>query len=153
MAYNLRPRNRQKLSTLQRGTLIIGGASMLAVMGYMTVVFNAADVEDSKAQINLMEQDPINNGEIILGFSWDEESTIIADAGPSATNVSIFAECVPGGIDGTKGLSAGNALKDINLEIQPTDQLNGDGIDISIWFRKRKIQEIFSREERISTLA
>ncbi|MBK9400916.1 MAG: hypothetical protein IPN36_08670 [Bacteroidetes bacterium] len=138
MAYNLRPRNRQKLSTLQRGTLIIGGASMLAVMGYMTVVFNAADVEDSKAQINLMEQDPINNGEIILGFSWDEESTIIADAGPSATNVSIFAECVPGGIDGTKGLSAGNALKDINLEIQPTDPLNGDGIDISVWFRKKE---------------
>jgi len=111
---------------------------MLAVMAYMTVVFNTADVEESKAHINLMEQDPINNGEIILGFSWDAESTTIADAGPSASNVSIFAECVPGGLDGTKGLGAGNALKDINLEIQPTDNLNGDGIDIAIWFRRKE---------------
>ncbi len=138
MGYNLRPRNRQKLSTLQRGTLIIGGASMLAVMAYMTVIFNAADVEDSKAQLNLLAEDPINNGEIVLGYSWDTESTTAADAGPSATDISIHAECLPGGVDNSRGLSAGNALKDINMVIPSNDALNGDGLDISIYFKRKE---------------
>lgn len=66
MAYNLRPSNRQKLNTLQRGTLIIGGISVMAVAAYMTVVMNTADVTNSNAGINLMEQDPVNNGEVVL---------------------------------------------------------------------------------------
>ncbi len=138
MAYQLRPKNRQKLNTLQRGTLIIGGASMLAVMAYMTVVFNTANVEQSNAQLNLMAEDPINNGTILLGYSWDTESVTLADAGPSADKVSIYAACVDGGMDGSKGLAAGTALKDINLEITPDNNLNSDGIDIGICFRKKE---------------
>lgn len=136
MAYHLKPRNRQKLSTFQRGTLIIGGVSMFAIAVYISVVVNTVDTTESRANIKIMDQDPINNGEIILGYSWDSESTILADVGPSASSISIYAECTHGGIDSTKGLSAGNAMKDINMIIPGTEAMNGDGIDISTSYRR-----------------
>lgn len=136
MAYKLRPSNRQRLSTLQRGTLIIGGVSVMAVAAYMTVVMNTADVTETKASINLLEQDPINNGEIILGFSWDQHPVTRADVGEAAVLCSPHAECIPGSADSSYGLSAGTAQTPINLEIKPTDALNADGIDISIDFRR-----------------
>lgn len=136
MAYNLRPSNRQRLSTLQRGTLIIGGVSVMAVAAYMTIVMNTADITETKASINLLEQDPINNGEIILGFSWDQNPVTKSDVGPAAIRCSPFAECIAGSADNTHGLSAGNTNTPINLEIKPTDALNADGIDISIDYRR-----------------
>lgn len=136
MSYNLRPSNRQRLSTLQRGTLIIGGVSIMAVAAYMTVVMNTADVTETKASINLLEQDPINNGEIILGFSWDQNPVTKADVGPEAIRCSPYAECLPGSHDNSYGLAAGNTQTPINLEIKPTDAMNADGIDISIDYRR-----------------
>lgn len=136
MAYNLKPSHRQKLSTLQRGTLIIGGISVMAVAAYMTAVINTVDTEDSLAKINLMEQDPVNNGEIMLGYSWDENNVLQSDIGPSGIKCSPSAECFKGGKDSTMGLGAGNAMKDINLEIKPTADLNADGIDIGIDFKR-----------------
>lgn len=136
MAYNLRPNNRQKLNTLQRGTLIIGGISVMAVAAYMTVVMNTADVTESKAGINLMEQDPVNNGEVIAGFSWDINPVTKADYGSNAIDCSPNAECIGGSYDNSFGLSAGNTLKPINLVIKPTDGLNADGIDISIDYKR-----------------
>lgn len=136
MAYNLRPSNRQRLSTLQRGTLIIGGVSVMAVAAYMTVVMNTADVTETKASINLLEQDPINNGEIILGFSWDQNPATKADVGPEAFRCSPQAECLAGSHDNSYGLSAGKTETPINLQIKPTDAMNADGIDISIDYRR-----------------
>lgn len=136
MAYNLRPSNRQKMSTLQRGTLIIGGVSVLAVAAYMTVVMNTADVTETKAGINLMEQDPVNNGEIVAGFSWDINPATKADYGPNAVSVSPNAECIAGSHDNSFGLSAGNTLKPINLVIKPVEGMNADGIDIGIDYRR-----------------
>ncbi len=136
MAYNLRPSNRQKLNTLQRGTLIIGGISVMAVAAYMTVVMNTADVTNSNAGINLMEQDPVNNGEVVLGYSWDINPVTKADYGPNAISCSPNAECVQGSHDNSFGLSAGNTLKPINLEIKPIEGMNADGIDIAIDYRR-----------------
>ncbi|MFN8153677.1 MAG: hypothetical protein U0Y08_05225 [Bacteroidia bacterium] len=143
MAYNLRPSNRQKLSTLQRGTLIIGGVSIMAVAAYMTVVMNTADVTESQAGINLMEQDPVNNGEVVVGYSWDINPVTKADYGPNAISCSPNATCIAGSFDNSFGLSAGHGLKPINLEIKPVEGMNADGIDIAIDYRRTEAEGNF----------
>ncbi|MBL7925032.1 MAG: hypothetical protein JNL88_12600 [Bacteroidia bacterium] len=146
MSYSQRPRTRQKLSTLQRGALIAGGISIMAAAAYLTVVMNTANLSNSKAGIRLIDQDPVNNGEVILAFSWDEAPANKSDIGPSALEISENAECVDGGKDSTKGLSAGNAMKNIDMVIAPTDVFNGEGIDIGIDFRRlEKSGNFFTR--------
>lgn len=135
MAYKLR--QRQKMSTVLRYKLVVGGASILGMVAYMTIVMNTADVDESKAaRRDLMANDPINNGEIVSGFSWDINPLTKADVGPNATSASVNAECVEGGTDSTFGLSAGNNMKDINMIIKPSEGLNSDGLDISIDFKR-----------------
>ena len=135
MGYKLHQQN--KLRTLQRGTLIIGGASILALVAYITVIVNTADVNQSLASHrNLLATDEINNGEVLSGFTWDENPATKADVGPNAISVSNAATCVTGATDTSYGLSAGNSMKNIDLRIKPNDGLNADGIDISIDFRR-----------------
>ncbi len=135
MAYKLR--QRQKMNTIIRFKLIAGGASILGLVAYITIVMNTANVDESKAaRRNLISNDPINNGEIISGFSWDINPLTKADVGPNAFSASLNAVCIEGGTDSTFGLSAGNNMKDINLVIKPTEGLNSDGLDISIDFKR-----------------
>ncbi|MBK9638782.1 MAG: hypothetical protein IPO63_13580 [Bacteroidetes bacterium] len=111
MGYNLRIRNKQKLSTLQKGLLIAGGTSALTLAIYFGIGINTADVTNTNASIPLMEQDPINNGDIIIGFGWDEGKCLVSEIGPDAVDVCVHAECISGGKDSTIGLSAGNGMK------------------------------------------
>lgn len=133
MAYKLR--QKQKLSTLQRGTLIIGGISVLAVAAYFGVILNTADVEVSRAN-QLLITETGGSGETILTFNWDGSNVLVADEGPDASSASPNAECAPGAVNNTTGLSAGHSNKDINLTIEPDPSLNTEGIDISLDFRR-----------------
>lgn len=130
--YNLRYNH--KLKTLQRGSLIVAGSSMVAIVCYLA--FFASQSNSTKATAATknawMETDPINNGEIICMFSWDKNPVTHADVGVSAKEVSMNAECIPGGKDNTFGLSAGNTGKNIDLKMDATDQFNMPGIDISV---------------------
>jgi hypothetical protein len=135
MGYKLRLRTR--LNTLQKGAIVVGGASILALVAYITVIVNTANVESSLASHrNLLVNDPINNGEVVSGFTWDENPSTKADVGANAISVSTTALCVDGAVDTSMGLSAGNSSKDINLKLKPSDGLNADGIDISMDFRR-----------------
>ncbi len=127
----------QKVNTLQKFAFIGGGVSILALIIYITVGINTADVQDTLASHrNLLVNDPINNGEVIAGFTWDQNPPQKADVGIDAKSMNINAECVQGGVDSSFGLSAGNTMKDIDLIIKPTADLNSDGIDISIDFKR-----------------
>lgn len=136
MGYKLRISIKLKLSTLQKGLLIAGATSALTLAIYFGIGINTADVTNSRASIPLMEQDPINNGDVISGFGWDEGKCLVSEIGPDAIDVCIHAECTSGGKDNTLGLSAGNGMKNLNLVIPKTDELSGEGIDIAIDYRR-----------------
>ncbi len=133
----LKLRTTQKISTLQKFAMIGGSASILALVIYITVGINSADVEDTYASHrNLMVNDPINNGEVINGFTWDENNPLKADVGDDALSINVNAECIQGGTDSSFGLSAGNTMKDIDLHLKHSDEFNSDGIDIAIDFKR-----------------
>lgn len=136
MSYKLRISNKLKLSTLQKGLLIAGGTSALTLAIYFGIGLNTVDVTNSNASIPLMVQDPINNGEVIIGFGWDEGNCLVSEIGPDATDVCVHAECISGGKDSTLGLSAGNGMKNLNLALPKLDALDGEGIDIAIDYRR-----------------
>lgn len=127
----------QKLKTLQRGSLIIGGISMAAIAVYLMIGVQAGrSIDSNAAGFELLSNDPINNGEIVCGFTWDESSVTTADVGPSAESASRNAEVVNNGRDHTKGLGAGNTGRNISMFISGDPVFNGDGIDFSIDFRR-----------------
>jgi len=134
-AYSLR--SSQKLKTLQRGSLIVAGSSVFAIICYFAFAINQADSTQSLAagKNAWMETDPINNGEIIGLFTWDKSPVTKADVGSGALEVSMNAECIPGGKDNTFGLSAGNTGKNIDLKIASNEHLNMPGIDISVDYK------------------
>ena len=135
MAYKLR--QRQKLKTVQRAILIAGGASMLAVIAWMTFIINQADVSPSNASVNrLTMTDPVNNGEIVLGFTWEREDALLPEIGPIATSISKNAVSVAGGADSSNGLSAGSIMKSIDLVLAKFDGMDDEGMDVSIDFRR-----------------
>lgn len=136
MGYNLRISSKQKLSTLQKGLLIAGGTSVLTLAIYFGIGLNTVDVSPSNAAVQLMVQDPINNGDVIIGFGWDEGNCTVSEMGPDASDVSMYAECISGGKDSTLGISAGNGMKNLNLIIPATEDLNSEGIDIAIDYRR-----------------
>ena len=136
MSYKLRISNKLKLSILQKGLLIAGVTSALTLAIYIGIGINTADVTNSSASIPLMEQDPINNGEVIIGFGWDEGKCLVSEIGPDAIDVCVHAECISGGKDNTLGLSAGNGMKNLNLVLPKLDALDGEGIDIAIDYRR-----------------
>jgi hypothetical protein len=128
----------QKLKTLQRGTFVLASVSIATICSYMFVVFNSTSGEESNAsdKIELLTTDPINNGEIICGYSWDNNLTKAADVGPSAESISRNAECTEGGRNSTYGLSAGNTGRNINMMIAAEESFNAGGLDISVDFRR-----------------
>lgn len=130
--YTLRPN--QKLRTLQRGSLIVAGASILGIVCYFTLFFSQVDTTQSfgATKNKWMDTDPINNGEIVCMFTWNENPVITASMGSSGTEASINSECIPGGKDQTFGLSAGTTSKPINLLINADETFNMPGIDISL---------------------
>lgn len=133
MSYKLR--QRQKLSTLQRGTLIIGGISIVAAAAYFSAVINTADIEKSLAS-ELLITTSEGNGETILRFTWDNSNVLDAEIGPDGQSSSPNAECAPGAVNNSNGLSAGNSNKDISLQLQQDPSLNTEGIDIALDFRR-----------------
>jgi hypothetical protein len=133
--FTLRPA--QKHKTLQQGSTIIGGISLVAVAAYLIIGIQTANQTASNASgFDLLMNDPINNGEILCGYSWDGNNVTTADVGPSALSVSRNAEIVSDGRDHTNGLSAGNTGKNINMHLSNATIFNGNGIDISIDFRR-----------------
>lgn len=146
MSYKLRIKNRLNLSTLQKGLLIAGGTSALTLAIYFGIGLNTANVTNTNASIPLMVQDPINNGEVIIGFGWDEGQPLFSEIGSDAIDVCIHAECISGGKDNTLGLSAGNGMKNLNLVLPKLATLNGEGIDIAIDYRRfEKSGNFYSR--------
>ena len=131
----LRPQH--KLKTLQKGTLIVACVSIAFMISYLLIGINPADTKNSSAatKLDLLATDPINNGEIICGFAWDQNPALGSDVGPSAEKINISASVVPGGRDNTHGLSAGNNGRNINMFIPAENVFNIDGIDISLDFR------------------
>ncbi|MEP7263020.1 MAG: hypothetical protein ABI772_00905 [Bacteroidota bacterium] len=127
----------QKLKTLQRGTLIVGGISILAIAVYVMVgVQTSRSIDSNAAGFELLSNDPINNGEIVCGFTWDGTNVTTSDVGPSAESAGRNTEIVNNGRDHTKGLGAGNTGRNISMFIGSDPVFNGDGIDFSIDFRR-----------------
>lgn len=134
MAYKLR--QKQSMKTTVQYKMIAGGASILGLIAYITIVMNTADVDESKANIrDLIANDPINNGEIVLGYSWDMNPATKADIGENAISIQ-SGVCMGITTDSTYGLSASPRNKEINMVIKPTDGLNADGLDISIDYNR-----------------
>lgn len=134
MSYKLR--NRQKLKTVQRTLLLAGGFSMLVAAAWITFILNQSDVKESKAFTEFPMNDPVNNGEIVLGFTWETENALLPEIGPIAQSISKTAVCVRGGADSTNGLSAGKSMKPIDLVLSKFDGMDDDGIDLSIDFKR-----------------
>ena len=132
----MRPQN--KLKTLQKGTLLVACLSITSIFTYLFISLNQVNTSDSNAatKMDLLITDPINNGEIICGFSWDQNSAITSEVGPSAEKISTSAEVITGGVDNTTALSAGNGGRNINMFIPAEKCFNIDGIDIGIDFRR-----------------
>src|SRR5688572_2364345 len=106
----------QKLKTLQRGTMLIAGVSLIAVFTYIFIGTGALKSYKSTANDNtLIATDPINNGQILCGFSWDNNDLKKPDVGPSVLKISRNAEIMKGGRNNSNGLSAGNTGKNINM--------------------------------------
>src|SRR6187455_398373 len=134
MGYKLR--NRQKLRTAQRAILIAGSASMLAVVAWMTFIMNHAEIKQTSASNRLNMSDPINNGEIVMGFTWETADALMPELGPVAVNASRNARCVAGGAENTFGLSVGNVLRALDMELGNFDGMNDEGADLSVDFRR-----------------
>jgi hypothetical protein len=131
-------RQTNRMTTLQRGTMIMAGVSVIALATYFMIGVSSFDSSDSLASdgSQLLANDPVNNGMILCGFTWEMNDPTRSDIGPSAESISRNAEIVAGGKDGSHALSAGNTGKNLNLTIAPNAVFNTDGIDFSIDFRR-----------------
>lgn len=127
----------QKLKIDQRIWLIGGGLSVIALAVWITMLINHASVNSSAATSSaLIENDPVNRGQVIARFTWDMNPAGHAETGPEAKEISKHAVCMPGGVDGTYGLSAGKTKHDISMKLYGYEAMNDDGIDVSIDFRR-----------------
>jgi hypothetical protein len=136
----------QKFKILQRGTLIAGGVSIVAMAAYLLIGIQTAKTNSSAASgFELLTNDPINNGEILCGYTW-EDTVSKADVGPGCRNVSKDAMIENGGRDNSRGLSAGTSGKNINMDLGNDPLFNSDGADMSIDFcRYEATGNFFSR--------
>lgn len=138
MAYKLKPGNRQKISTVQKFTFAIGGASVIVMAVYFTFFFQTAPPNEMRAKNSLMANEGDGSGETIVEFNWDEGYTSIPVYGSEALEISSDAECVMDGINGTMGLGAGKSSKNIELTLANEPDFKTDGIDISVGFRRNE---------------
>jgi hypothetical protein len=129
---------KQKLATLTRGIMIAAGASVVGIFIYLTTFFNAASINQTKAEMHarMMMGYDIPDGSVISTFNWDDKNSVSAVIGPDAISISQSALTSPDGANETKGLSAGKDKKAINLQIPADDEFNTEGIDISFDFRR-----------------
>ena len=132
----LRPQH--KLKTLQRGTLVVVCCSIVTILSYLTIGLWQMKSTDTNAsgRMDLLASDPINNGEIICGFTWEKGIAMQSDIGPSAVKVTPGVCVTADGCENSHGLCAGTNGRSINMFIAADKIFNIDGIDISVDFRR-----------------
>lgn len=110
------------------------GLSVSSISGlclYLTFLFFHADRESSLARINLIDSDPVHNGEVICAYTWEQDIPTTAEIGPQGITVSNYAHCVQGGTNNSLALSTQSSTEGINLALPSTGLLE-DGIDVSL---------------------
>ncbi len=140
MAKRLKLKQRQKLSLMHKGILVMAGTSILGLAVYLTVFMNTTSVTSSRAGslANMMLGYDLNTGEVISSFEWNSDDPVKATKGPDASKISRFALVMSEGADGTNGLSAGKSKEGINMEIPADNYFNTDGIDLSFDFKRNE---------------
>ena len=147
-------RQRQKMSIISKGVLVVAGTSIMGLAVYMTMFMNTTSVTNTKANSmsNMMLGYDLNNGEVVSSFDWNSDDPLKASKGPDANKISRFAQSMSDGVDGTNGLSAGKTEEGINMEIPADNYFNTDGIDLSFNFIRNNYFSFFhSKVEIFST--
>ncbi len=134
MAYKLR--QRQSLKAIHKLAFVAGGVSVLALAAYITIVINGTQVENSHAGNLLMSADNSDNNQVITAFNFNDATSMEAESGLNYSSINSQAHIVPDGVNNTGGLSAGRKLTGLNMEFSACDQLNADGLDISMDVRR-----------------
>ena len=131
-------RQRQKMSIINKGVLVVAGTSIMGLAVYMTMFMNTTSVTNTKASSmsNMMLGYDLNNGEVVSSYDWNSDDPMKATKGPDAVKISRFAQSMSDGVDGTNGLSAGKTEEGINMEIPADNYFNTDGIDLSFDFKR-----------------
>jgi hypothetical protein len=138
MAKKLKLRQRQKMSLMHKGILVMAGSSIMGLAIYLTVFMNTTSVSNSNANnmANMMLGYDVNNGEVISAFDWNGDDPTKSAKGPDAIKINPLAVVMSEGVDGTNGLSAGKSKDGINLIIPTDSYFNTDGIDISFDYKR-----------------
>ena len=131
MKQKIRLNHRQQVRLSQKMLIGLSVSSISGLCLYLTFLFFHADRESSLARINLIDTDPINNGEVICAYTWEQKSPSTAEIGPQGLSVSSFAHCIHGGINNSLALSTQSSAEGINL-VLPSTGLLEDGIDVSL---------------------
>ena len=133
-----RLRTQNKLKTIQRGTLVVACFSIVGILSYFIIGLLQTTTSDSKAsgQLDFLASDPINNSEIICGFTWEKGLPSQSDVGPSAEKMSSVACITTDGCENSHGLCAGNNGRSINMFLSADNIFNSDGIDVGLDFRR-----------------
>ncbi|GEM_PF-674936 len=129
---------KQKLSVLTKGIMIVGGTSIMGLAIYFTTFFNSAKINELKAEQHarsMMAYD-VSEGDVICSFTWDENSVLHSAVGAQATSSGNSALVLHDAETESNGLSAGTGKKDIDLEIKSSNEFNTEGIDISFDYRR-----------------
>ncbi len=131
-------KQRQKMSIINKGVLVVAGTSIMGLAVYMTMFMNTTSVTNTKAgtMANMMLGYDLNNGEVVSSFDWNSDDPVKATKGPDAISISRFAQSMGDGVDGSNGLSAGRTEEGINMEIPADNYFNTDGIDISFDYKR-----------------
>jgi hypothetical protein len=136
VAYKLKPQQRQRMSTLQRGTLIIATGSLIGLSVYFAFFSQIATNTETVASELMISNDTGNDGEVITHFDWNSGEPLQPTFGMTATQLGKGTDCSSDGVNQTPGLSAGREKNAIRLELPVQSAFNSDGIDISIDFRR-----------------
>lgn len=124
-----------KLKVLHKGVLIVAASSLAGLIILFIVMLNQTNINKSKAG---QLKDRLNNGDVIVYFSWEENPVQKSAWGTPASGCSPGVYVSPGGKDESNGLNPGTSKKDINLVLASEPALNPDGIDISLDYRRNE---------------
>lgn len=133
MGYRLKPSQRQRLSTLQKGTLIIASTSFIALGIYFGIVLQSTKTTPGHASNSLMVDDPAAAGETLLCFTWDQGEMLKPEFGPEASHANTQTRIVSEPGKNIKGLT--NPSDGIELSIPWNTSLETEGITIETNFR------------------
>lgn len=140
-------RSRQKMRTMNKTVFMVAGASMMGLAAYLTFFINTTQVTTTKAGLfkNMMLGYEFNTGEVIAAYNWDDGDFLKAEIGPRAIEISKDAICSEG-TENTKGIGPGKLRNSLNFVIPAIKELNLEGIDVSIDYRKSENNcDLFSR--------